>query len=114
MILEQCTFTGTPISSDPASSQSLLQLGVRLERIWSTGKHFIQDQTAASKETSQEKEMQYLQIVSEQPAPILGDQRRSHRQQVSQLLAVTAKGSGRIIDINSGGISFHGCFGLVS
>ncbi len=51
--------------------------------------------------------MQFLQTV-ETKIPIVIDQRRSLHHQVAQLFAVTAKGTGEIIDISTSGLSF-GC-----
>jgi len=51
--------------------------------------------------------MEYLQTV-QAPAIILRDQRKNTRHQVSQLLVITARGTGRVINISLEGLSF-GC-----
>jgi len=52
--------------------------------------------------------MQYLQIVQERGNIILTDQRQNLRHEVYQLITITAKGTGRIIDLSIDGLSF-GC-----
>jgi hypothetical protein len=52
--------------------------------------------------------MNQLTLHKTAEAPYLTEQRRNQRHEIINLLAITEKGTGQVLDINGGGLSF-GC-----